>query len=264
VNDFKNLETLVVEIRDFAAHITLNRPESRNAMSFKMVEEITEIFTALHDNRNIRAVVLSGAEGTFCSGADIKELRDNPIPASGNKHILETMLRAVNQAPQIVIAKVQGAAMGGGFGLVCVSDIAIADIEAQFGMPEVRLGVAPSYISPFVLQRLGLTRARELMLTGRRFNGKKAQEYGLVHIACGDNEIEHFMEDQLEEIRQCAPEAIAAVKELIWTVYDASLDETLDYRANLINSLRQGAEAQEGMLAFVQKRPAKWVTGGES
>lgn len=264
MSDFKNLETLVVDIKDFAAHVTLNRPQARNAMNFKMVKEITEVFAALHDNRNIRAVVLSGAKGNFCSGGDIKEMRDNPMPASESAGNLDEMLRTVNQAPQIVIAKIQGAALGGGFGLACVSDIAIADVDAKFGLPEVRLGVAPSFISPFVLQRIGLTRARELMLTGRRFNGKKAQEYGIVHIACEDNEIEHFLEIKLDEIRQCAPEAIAAVKELIFTVYQTPLDETVDYRANLLNTLRAGDEAQEGMLAFMQKRPAKWVTGGES
>lgn len=264
MTDFKNLETLVVEIKDFAAHITLNRPETRNAMSFKMVHEISDVFATLHDNRDVRAIVLSGAKGTFCSGADIKELRDNRVPVSDKDYPLETMLRTVNQAPQVVIAKIQGAAIGGGFGLVCVSDIAIADVEARFGLPEVRLGVAPSFISPFVLQRTGLTRARELMLTGRQFNGKKAQEYGIVHIACEDNEIEHFLQIKLEEIRQCAPGAIAAIKELIFTVYDSGLDDTVEYRGNLLNALRESAEAQEGLLAFMQKRPPKWVTGVES
>jgi len=264
VNDFKKLETVVVDIKDFAAYVTLNRPETRNAMNMKMVQEITGVFAALHDNRDIRAIVLSGAKGNFCSGGDIKEMRENPMPASESAGNLDEMLRTVNQAPQIVISKIQGAALGGGFGLACVSDIAIADVDAKFGLPEVRLGIAPSFISPFVLQRIGLTRARELMLTGRRFSGKKAHEYGIVHIACEDNEIEHFLEIKLDEIKHCAPGAIAAVKELIFTVYQTPLDETVDYRANLLNSLRAGAEAQEGMLAFMEKRPAKWVTRRDS
>lgn len=264
MTEFKDLETVVVEIKDFAVHVMLNRPETRNAMNFKMVQEITDVFAALHNNRDIRAIVLSGAKGNFCSGGDIKEMRENPVPANESATNFDVMLRTVNQAPQIVVSKIQGAALGGGFGLACVSDIAIADVEAKFGLPEVRLGIAPAYISPFVLQRIGLTRARELMLTGRRFNGKKAQEYGIVHIACDDNEIEHFVEIKLDEIRHCAPEAIAAVKELIFTVYQTSLDETVEYRATLLNTLRQGAEAQEGMLAFMQKRHPKWVTGGES
>lgn len=264
MTDFKDLRTILVEIKDFTAYITLNRPERRNAMNFKMVQEITEIFTELQDNRDVRAVVLSGADGNFCAGGDIKEMRENPVPANESAANFDVMLRTVNQAPQVVIAKIQGAALGGGFGLACVSDIAIADTETKFGLPEVRLGVVPAYISPFVLQRVGLTRARELMLTGRRFNGRKAQDYGIVHIACEANEIEHFVEIKLDEIRHCAPEAIAATKALIFTVYQKSLDETVEYRANLLNKLRQGEEAQEGMLAFMQKRSANWVTGGDS
>ena len=261
---FENLETLLVEQKGFAAHITLNRPESRNAMNAKMVQEIGEVFAGLRDNREIRAVVLSGAGGTVCAGGDIKEMRENPVPATESAHNFDVMLRTVNQASQVVIAKVQGAALGGGFGLVCVSDIAIADENTQFGLTEVRLGIAPSFISPFVIQRLGLSRARELMLTGRRFGGRLAQDYGLVHSAYHEDEIEGQLEKLLEEIKLCAPNAIAAIKELIFTVYDKPLDETVEYRGNLLNNLRQGAEAQEGFLAFMQKRPASWVTGGSN
>ncbi len=258
---FTPLETLLVEQKDFALYVTLNRPETRNAMNNQMVAELTDIFNQVRDNRGIRAIILSGANGTFCSGGDIKEMRSNPLPSAESAHNLDTMLRTVNQASQVVIARIEGAALGGGFGLVCVSDIAIADIEAKFGLPEVRLGVAPSFISPFVLQRIGLTRARELMLTGRRFNGKLAQVYGIVHEACSHEQLDHFIEIELDEIRHCAPEAIAAIKDLIFTVHDKSLDETVRYRADLLNTLRAGHEAQEGLLAFMEKRSPNWDSG---
>ena len=259
MSDFDNLETLLVEISEFTAHVTFNRPDVRNAMNFKMVEEITTVFEALRDNREVRCVVLSGADGTFCAGGDIKEMRENTVPNGDSRINLDVMLRTVNQAAQVVIAKVEGAALGGGLGLVCVSDIAIASDNAQFGMPEVRLGITPSFISPFVLQRLGLTRTRELMLTGRRFGSVEALDYGLVHITCAPEDMDDCVAVQLNEIRQCAPGAIAASKELLFTVLENSLDDTVEYRANLLNTLRSGAEAQEGMKAFLEKRPAAWV-----
>lgn len=261
MNEFEHLETLLVEQKDFTVYVTLNRPETRNAMNTKMVAELTHVFTDLRDNRNVRAVILSGADGTFCSGGDIKEMRENPMPTEDSASNLDTMLRTVNQASQVVIAKVEGAALGGGFGLVCVSDIAIASEDAKFGLPEVRLGVAPSFISPFVLQRIGLTRARELMLTGRRFGGKLAQAYGIVHECCAPEQLDHFIEVELDEIRQAAPHAIAAIKELIFTVHQQPLEQTMSYRAELLNNLRKGEEAQEGLLSFLEKRPAKWVSG---
>jgi isohexenylglutaconyl-CoA hydratase len=259
VSDFDSLETLRVEFGDFTAHVTLNRPEVRNAMNFKMVEEITHVFAALRDNRDVRCVVLSGAGGTFCAGGDIKEMRENNVPNGAARVNLDVMLRTVNQASQVVIARVEGAALGGGLGLVCVSDIAIASEDANFGLPEVRLGISPAFISPFVLQRLGLTRTRELMLTGRRFGSVEALDYGLVHLTCATDEIDDCVRVQLNDIRLCAPGAIAATKELIFTVLENALDDTVEYRANLLNTLRTGAEAQEGMQAFLEKRPAAWV-----
>ena len=198
-------------------------------MNNKMVAELTDLFTQLRDNREIRTVILAGAEGNFCSGGDIKEMRDSPVTPADSAHNMDAMLRAVNQASQVVIARIEGAALGGGLGLACVSDIAIASEDAKFGLPEVRLGIAPSFISPYVIKRIGLTRARELMLTGRRFSGKLAQEYGIVHEACSPDQLDHFIEVELDEIRQCAPGAIAAIKGLIFTVYDKPVEETVAF-----------------------------------
>lgn len=261
MTDFSHFQTLQVTFDDMTAYVVLNRPETKNAMNFKMVEELTLLFEGLKGNRDVRAIVLSGSNGTFCSGGDIKEMRDNTIPDDKHRINLDVMLRACNQADQVVIARVEGAALGGGFGLACVSDIAVASDDAQFGLPEVRLGVSPAFISPFVIQRMGLTRARELMLTGRRFNGTLAKDYGIVHIACPTEELNQHVAAKLHEIRQCAPAAIAATKALIFTVLDTPLDETVEYRANLLNTLRSGEEAQEGMMAFIQKRSPRWVGG---
>jgi isohexenylglutaconyl-CoA hydratase len=261
-NQFSDYDTLLIKTHLPFAHITLNRPEVRNAMNAQMVLDLTAAFEALKDNREVRAVVLSGAGGTFCAGGDIKELAaafQSGNMMNENLGALDTLLRTVNQAPQVVIAKVEGAAMGGGFGLVCVSDIAIASTDAQMGMPEVRIGLVPALISPYVIQRVGLTRARELMLTGRRFGGEEAKAYGIVHEVCEPGELDARVETLLDDIRQCSPNAIAACKRLIFEVVQKPLDETVDYRANLLAELRRSEEAQEGMMAFVQKRPAKWA-----
>lgn len=255
--------TIIVDLTPPFARVTLNRPEARNAMSAQMNKDVLAAFEALRDNRDVRAIVLAAAGATFCTGGDIQELaassQVSEVENLAYARRAEAMLRAVNQAPQVVIARVQGAAMGGGLGLVCASDIAIASTDATFGLPEVRLGLAPAMISPFVLQRLGLTRSRELMLTGRRFGAEQAKEYGLVHEVCAPDELDNRAQAVLDDVRQCSPNAIAAIKRLLFEVMDKDPDATVDYRARLLLDLRQSPEGQEGMAAFVEKRAPKWA-----
>jgi isohexenylglutaconyl-CoA hydratase len=259
----ETLRTISVSVEPPFAHITLNRPDARNAMNGQMIRELLAAFEMLADNRDVRAIVLGAAGSAFCVGGDIQEMaaisqqsdEDNVLYARR----ADAMLRAVNHAPQAVIARVQGAAMGGGLGLVCVSDIAIASSDAAFGLPEVRLGLAPAMISPFVLQRLGLTRTREMMLTGRRFDAEQAREYGLVHEVCAPDELDNRVQAVLDDLRQCSPNAIAACKRLLFEVMDKDPHSTLDYRARLLLDLRWSQEGQEGMSAFVGKRPPKWA-----
>lgn len=257
-------ETLAIDIQGSVAHVILNRPHAKNAMNYRMMEELYTLFTDWKTNRNIRAVVLSGAEGVFCAGGDIKEMRANTMPSGEQIGNLDDMLTAVNQASQIIIAKIEGVALGGGLGLVCVSDIAIASTTAKMGLPEVRLGIAPSLISPYVLQRIGFTRARQLMLTGRRFDGVKALEYGFVHQVCEPQSLDDCVNDMLKEINYSAPHAIASIKALMFTVDNQPTEDTVEYRVNLLNELRANEEGQEGMLSFIEKRPANWVTKGET
>lgn len=253
------LETLSVKIVGSVAHVTLNRPQAKNAMNYRMMNELYHVFTGWKDNREIRAVVLSGADGVFCAGGDIKEMRSSNMPSGEQAGNLDAMLTAVNQASQVVIAKIEGVALGGGLGLVCVSDIAISSTTAKMGLPEVRLGIAPSFISPYVLKRIGFTRARELMLTGRRFDGHKALEYGFVHQVCEPEDLDTCVDDMLKEINYSAPNAISAIKELMFTVDAQPTTDTVAYRAELLNRLRASEEGQEGMLSFIEKRPANWV-----
>jgi isohexenylglutaconyl-CoA hydratase len=256
-------ETILIEHRAPFVAITLNRPDARNAMSQQMVVELREAFDALRDDRSIRAIVLSGAGGTFCAGGDIKEMQSaftNPENDDSDRTAqFDGLLQAVQTAPQVVVAKVDGAAMGGGFGLVCVSDVAIAGESALFGLPEVRLGLVPALISPYVIDRIGLTTARKLMLTGARFGGADAFRYGLVHEVCTADELDERVNAVLEDVRQASPHALAACKALIFRVNRADIATTTAYRAQTLDDLRRGESGQEGMMAFIQKRKPSWA-----
>lgn len=256
---------------DGILHLTLNRPQARNALTLPMVDEIIAVFAAIADDRSIRAVVLRGAGGYFCAGADLKEAMAGGMnkPAAGEADPVAsmnrrfgTMLRQVEQAPQVVIAVCEGAVLGGGFGLVCVSDIALAQNETKFGTPETTRGLPPAQIAPFVVQRIGLTQARRLCLTGARFNGIQAQALGLVHEHFEDETaLEKLLAQSLAQVRQCAPMANAVTKALLLQVGTQSMEATLDTAAQAFADAVRGSEAPEGISAFVQKRPPRWAQG---
>jgi hypothetical protein len=181
-------QTLLLRRDGWRLHVTLNRPESRNAMSFAMVRELTAVFTSLQDDRSVRAVVLRGAGGNFCAGGDIKDMAaargaepgpDGRDPLALSNRSFGAMLLAVEAAPQAVVAVVEGAVMGGGFGLCCVSDVAIAHAAAKFRLPETGLGVPPAQIAPFIVRRVGLTQARRLAVTGGALDAAQALALGL-------------------------------------------------------------------------------------
>ncbi len=239
--------------------ITLNRPEARNALSHQMVEELLHYFESIRNNRDIRVVVIRAAGKAFCVGGDVRDLSAPRTEAEEKAAIarVDTMLRAINRAPQVVIERIHGAVMGGGIGLVSVSDIALASATTRFALPEVRLGIVPSLISPFVVQRLGLTRARQWMLTGSQFDGKAAQEAGLIHEVCDEEALDQRVAATVRDVLQCSPHALAECKKLLFEVLENP--DTLAYRVDLLNRLRRSDDGQEGMRAFLEKRPARWV-----
>jgi isohexenylglutaconyl-CoA hydratase len=249
-------ETIICAVEGPVATVTLNRAEARNAMSHAMADELLRCFTALREERyrDVRIVVLRAAGETFCAGGD---LRDMGSDSEGAGLIFDELLRAVNEAPQVVIARIQGAAMGGGLGLVCVSDIAIADEGATFGLPETRLGLAPATIAPYVIQRIGFTHVRQLALTGRRFGAASALEYGLIHEVAPAGQLDARVEATVAEVLKCAPNALRECKRLLFGVVNGS-DTSAD-RVAALDRLRKSDEAAEGIMAFIQKKPAPWV-----
>jgi len=264
-----NCETLALEQRGPALMVTINRPEVRNAMSLKMVEELSAIFTQVENNDTIRAVVIRGAGGHFCAGGDIKDMagaknqegegRDNPF-FKLNRAFGE-MIQQVNESSKIVIAITEGAVMGGGFGLACVSDLAIAGPTAKFGMPETTLGIIPAQIAPFVVARTGLTQARRLALLGLRVDAQEAQRLGIVHqVAESDDQIDTLLAAALERARLCAPNATAQTKALLHRVGNENMSDLLDDAAEMFSTAVRGPEGAEGTMAFVQKREPKWAS----
>ncbi len=256
-------QTILVDRDEPVTTITLNRPEARNALSHQMVEELLDYFQRICSNRHIRVVVIRAVGKTFCVGGDVRDL-SSPRTEAEEKAALarvDKLLRAINRAPQVVIQRIHGAVMGGGIGLVCVSDIAIASANARFALPEVRLGLVPSLISPYVVQRLGLTHTRQWMLTGSQFDAQAALEVGLIHEVCNDEALDERVSATVREVLQCSPNALAECKKLLFEVLEVA--DTLTYRVDLLNRLRRSEDGQEGMQAFLEKRPPRWVPSTE-
>lgn len=262
-------ETLIVQQQGAVLHVTLNRPEQRNAMSAQMLNELIEVFAQIKDNLSIRAVVLRGAGGHFCAGGDIKDmaaLRMAAAQAASNQpyiafnRLFGTLIETVNHAPQIVVAVLEGAVLGGGFGLACVSDLAISFDNAQFGLPETGLGVIPAQIAPFVVQRIGITQARRVALLGLRFNGAEAVRLGIAHTLVSDEAaLQVELNAALQQIQRAAPNASRVTKALLHQVAATDLSGLLDQAAVQFAEAVGSAEGMEGTMAFIQKRLPNWA-----
>lgn len=258
-----NYKTLLIKQQGSVAWVNLNRPKARNAMNKQMIEDLLNYFQSIQDNRNIRVVVLGATGTTFCAGGDIKEmqatLNDNRKTHLMRVEVLDTLLDTINKSPQVVIARIQGPAMGGGVGLICVTDMAVSAQEAPLALPEVRLGLVPAVISPYVVARVGLGKARQLMLTGMRLKGQAALDVGLVTHTCPLADLDNCLNDLINRVLQASPNALAACKALLFEVANKTTAQTTEYRVDLLNKLRSSSEGMEGMMAFVQKRPPSWV-----
>ncbi|MGY2341293.1 enoyl-CoA hydratase/isomerase family protein [Pseudomonas sp. SDO5532_S415] len=257
-------QTLLLEPHNGVLHITLNRPQSRNAMSLQMVNELRAVLAAVRDDRAVRALVIGGAGGHFCSGGDIKDMANARNQGATAYRELNrafgALLEETQHAPQVVITVLQGAVLGGGFGLACVSDIAMADHQAQFGLPETSLGLLPAQIAPFVVQRIGLTQTRRLALTAARFDGTQARRMGLVHFVEHDPQaLAERLDEVLAHVLCCAPQANAATKKLLLASAVQPSSELLDEAAQWFSEAVTGAEGVEGTMAFVQKRKPGWA-----
>jgi len=246
-------------------YLTLNRPEVRNAFNADMIGEIADWAAQIAaSSGELRAVVISGAGKAFCAGGDAAWMAQT-VSYSDQENVrdaraLAGMFRAINNLQVPVIGRVHGAAMGGGAGLAAVCDIVVAAEEATFGFTEVKLGLIPAVVSFFVLQKIGQSAARELFLTGARFPAARAYEIGLAHAVVPAADLDATVARYLGELATGGPEAIAAAKSLIAAVADIGHDEdeAAAFTADAIATRRRSAEGQEGLRAFLDKRPPRW------
>lgn len=253
---------LTVERNGGVERVTLNRPDVRNAFNEHVIADLTAWARRAHQDPP-RVVVFSGAGKVFSAGADAAWMAkmadysrdDNVRDARAGAE----MFLAINTVPSIVIGRIHGAALGGGSGLAAVCDIVVAETEAIFGFTETKLGILPAMISPYVLQKIGASAARDLFLTGRRFGAGKAREIGLVHEVVPAGELDAAVERFINESLSASPTAVARAKALIPNVLGKAPADVMDITADAIASQRVSPEGQDGLKAFLEKRSPSWT-----
>jgi len=258
----QKLETITIDKQEGIAWITLNRPEVHNAMNAKMIDELSKAFKSLNDDQDIRTVVLMGNGKSFCAGADLNYMKG--IANFGFEENVEDGKRLAHLFKSIydcqipTVALIHGAVYGGANGLIAACDIVVAEENTFFAFSEVKLGIAPATIAPFVIKRIGEYGAKELMLTGKRFSVKTAEKWNLVNHIYKNEVDENPLKEILIQFVSSAPEAVRETKKLIKTIMRGNIDEEIEITSNLIAKLRASNEGQEGMASFLEKRKANW------
>lgn len=250
--------------QDKVATVTLRRPEVHNAFNAQLVEELTTAFTDLSENEQLHAIVLTGDGPSFSAGADLRGMKA-ATDVSEEENLsdalrLADLLYTINTFPCAVVGRINGTAIGGGVGLVSVCDIVIAAESARFAFSEVKLGIAPAVISPYVIHKIGEANARVLFLTGERFSATRAREVGLVHSVVPLEQLDDAVQRALNELLTSGPQAIRACKTLALNIGLMDYQTARRYTAETIARLRVGAEGQEGLRAFLEKRKPNWIT----
>jgi methylglutaconyl-CoA hydratase len=255
-------QTIRLEIKNKVAWIVFARPEVHNAFNAAMIGELAEAFERVKNDKAVRVVVLTGEGKSFCAGADINWMREI-VDYSYEQNLSESLLlaeslHALYSLPKPTVAMVNGTAIGGGNGFLSACDIAVAAEDAVFGLSEVKIGLVPAAISPFVMRKIGESKAREYFLTGKRIPAAKAADIGLVNQVVPREKLEETVQELIGLLLTSGPEALASCKELIFEVSRLSLEEVKEFTARMIANLRISEEGQEGMASFLEKRKPKW------
>lgn len=258
-------ETIRLQREGAIVTVTLDRPEVRNAFNARMIAELTGAFRSLGTDEEVRAVVLAGEGKTFSAGADIDWMRAS-LDFTREENVADAlrmsdMFAAMNDLPQPLIARVHGAALGGGMGLMAVCDIVVAAEDTVFGFTEARLGILPAVISRFVVPKIGPGWARALFLTAERFDVATARSAGLVHWIAPADQLDAAVRRRIDDVLAGGPLAVRAAKCLIGEIEGQPDDAVRTLTANRIAELRASPEGQEGLRAFLEKRPAVWRAG---
>jgi methylglutaconyl-CoA hydratase len=261
-------EPLRLETGGGVARLTLNRPEIHNAFDDDLIARLTETLRAIEADPAVRLVVLASAGKSFSAGADLNWMKrmagysheENRADAGR----LAEMLRTLNRLAKPTVALVQGAAFGGGVGLVACCDIVVAARRARFALTEVRLGILPAVISPYVVAAVGERAARRYLLTAERFDAEEAHRLGLVHAVVDDDQLEATAATLLGELAKAGPKALGETKDLIFRVSRGPVDDAMIAdTAERITRIRASDEGREGLSAFLDKRPPAWLADGD-
>lgn len=261
--EVKEYKTILLIPEEKVVRIFLNRPEVHNAFNSTMIVELDDAIERVKEDKSIRVIVLSGKGKSFCAGADINWMREI-IHYSFEQNLEESLqlaelLHKIYVLPKPTVAMVNGTAIGGGIGFVSACDIALASEDAKFGLSEVKIGLVPAAISPYVIRRIGESKAREYFLTGKRISAQKAQDIGLINDVAPAEELEDKVEEIIQLLLASGPEALASCKELIQKVAHMSFEEAKSFTARMIANLRVSKEGQEGMASFLEKRKPLWT-----
>ena len=256
-------DTVLVEIDGAVARVTLNRPETHNAFDDALIARLTDALEDLGARDDVRAVVLAGRGKSFCAGADLAHMKKaadfSEAENIADAQALARLLMVLGGLSKPTVALVQGPAYGGGVGLVSACDIALAAERASFALTEVRLGLIPAVISPFVVRAIGESHSRRFMLTGARFDAETALRIGLVHEVVPGEALEARGAAVVEMLMQCSPDAHRRAKALIDAVSGRPIDDALaEDVARRIAAARASDDGREGIAAFLEKRPPKW------
>lgn len=257
---------LLLDRKNDVLTIWFNRPESRNALSQAVADELLAVFSALPKESGIRAVVLRGKGGVFCAGGDLKQFKQIFQGSASRDEVVKLnagfghLIKAIEALPQLFVVVIEGAAMAGGLGLACLADVTFSARDARFALTEVMLGIPPAQITPVIIRRIGEMQARRLLLTAAQFDGVEAKELGFVHEIFDSVEaMDLALGDLITQVRRAAPGAIAATKRIIEETKNSSDEALVNYAAGEFADCLLGDEAKEGLAAFAQKRQPDWM-----
>jgi len=256
------MSSLLVEHDGPVLRLTLNRPEVRNAFDEEVIQALSSAAVHAADDHTIRAIVLAGNGKAFCAGADIgwmaKAIAYTRQENLSDAEDLARLLERLDTLPVPVIGRIQGSALGGGVGLAAICDIAIAADDAVFALSEVKLGILPAVVAPYVLRKIGISAAREFFLTGTRFGAARAREIGLVHEVVPASDLDAAVRRRVDDVLTAGPQGIAKAKALIREIAGAHPEDVIGITTNAIASQRVSEEGQEGLRAFLEKRRPSW------
>jgi len=257
------LQTVELKTEDRVAWVALNRPDVRNAFNEVMIAELIHVLDRVERDDSVRVLVLTGKGKAFCAGADLNWMKKmkNFTVEENYKDALELaeLMYKLYHLPKPTIAGVNGASIGGSNGLVAACDMAIASHRAEFSLSEVKIGLVPACIGPYLLKKTGEAACRELFLSGERISAGRARELGLVNDVVTHVNLTVRIKEKISNLLTSGPHALAVSKDLLGRISEMPLSEARDYTARVIAELRTGDEAQEGMAAFLEKRKPGWL-----